>query len=351
MKKYKFGICGAFDFEEQTTGGQTIKTREFYYQLRDTVGNDEIKLLESTSYKLNPLRFLVKLIAMYFNCQHLVIFPAQNGIRIMAPLLSSVKRYHGAKLHYSVIGGWLPELLKEKKKLTKSLCCFDSILVETSVMQQQLETQGLRNVFLLKNFKRLNPIAITDVREISNPIKLCYFSRVIKQKGIEDAIEVVSKINHDALQTICTFDIYGPIVPEYKKDFTQIIEDAPEGVHYCGTIMPNDSVKVLKEYDLQLFPTQYSTEGIPGSIVDSYFAGVPVVASKWNSFSDVIIENVTGVGYRFNDLEDFFVVLLNLLQNTEKISNMKLNCLEEAKRYSPNIVQEEFFYIIGYKIK
>ena len=47
---------------------------------------------------------------------------------------------------------------------------------------------------------------------------------------------------------------------------------------------------------MQIFPTRFTTEGIPGSIIDSYYAGVPVLASKWNSFDDVIEDGKTGVG-------------------------------------------------------
>ena len=53
---------------------------------------------------------------------------------------------------------------------------------------------------------------------------------------------------------------------------------------YCGIKDPKDSVKTLKNYFALVFPTRFYTEGIPGTIIDAYYAGVPVIASKWESF-------------------------------------------------------------------
>ena len=70
--KYKFGICGPFDFEEKSTGGQSVKTREFYYALCERVGRENIAILESTGYKINPIGFTAKLIKMLKQCEHII---------------------------------------------------------------------------------------------------------------------------------------------------------------------------------------------------------------------------------------------------------------------------------------
>ena len=142
--KYKFGICGPFDFEERGTGGQSVKTREFYYALMESIGKEKIQILESTGYKKNPLLFFLRYVNLLRNSEHTIILPAQNGIKIFAPI--SVWLKGKGKIHYSVIGGWLPELLRDKPSLKKYLRRFDTILVETNVMKRDLETLGLTNV-------------------------------------------------------------------------------------------------------------------------------------------------------------------------------------------------------------
>jgi glycosyltransferase involved in cell wall biosynthesis len=338
--KYKFGICGSFDFEEKSTGGQSVKTREFYFALCNKVGKENILILESTGYKKNPASFFNKLLKMLKQCEHVIIFPAQNGIKIFAPLCNAFKGKN--KVHYCVIGGWLPQMAGNDYNLLKNLAKLNSILVETNVMKSDLEKLGLKNVHRLLNFKRLTPIH--EVKECSNPIKLCYFSRVLKQKGIEDASEVVRQLIADGIN--CTFDIYGPVVDGYDAEFEVLKQKFTSQISYKGKIDPSQSIEVLKDYDIQIFPTLYKTEGIPGSIVDSFFAGLPVVSSKWNSFADVVNDRVTGIGFELGNIGDFKQKLQELILNPELIYGMKKNCIEESKKYMPQNVIEDFLSIV-----
>lgn len=344
MKTYEFGICGAFDFEEKATGGQSVKTKEFYYSLREKVGKENICILESTSYKKNPIKFFIQMIILMKECEKVIIFPAQNGIKIFAPLCSVMKRPLNTKTYYSVIGGWLAQMIDHSSWLKKYLSEFDAILVETNVMKKELRDRGLSNVVRLANFKRIKPILEFDVKEATIPIRLCYFSRVTKLKGIEDAVHVVNRINEDAVR--CILDIYGPITDGYKDEFDKLRTRFKKEIKYKGIVNPSDSVRILSEYDIQLFPTHYETEGIPGSILDSYFAGVPVVASKWNSFSDLIIDGQTGIGFEMKNVDDFYRKLSQLIKNQSKIKTMKYRSLQEAQRYMSEKVMEEFLYIV-----
>ena len=67
-----------------------------------------------------------------------------------------------------------------------------------------------------------------------------------------------------------------------------------------------------------------------------------MLAAKWNSFSDLIIDNETGVGYEINNVEDFYKKLNELIDNTKKIEKMKYRALQEAELYMPEIVIQEF---------
>ena len=337
---YKFGICGPFDFEEKQTGGQSVKTREFYYALCNQIGKEKIYILESTGYKKNPIKFMYKFFFMLRRCENIVILPAQNGIRVFAPICYFMKGK--TKIHYSVIGGWLPDMLKSNIKLLRYIQKFDTVFVETNSMKVELEILGLNNVKRLYNFKNLNPVS--NIHGTYCPVKLCYFSRVTKQKGIEDAIAAVEQINRENVK--CILDIYGPIVDGYKTDFEHLISKTSRQIEYKGVINPTDSIEILKNYDIQLFPTRFKTEGIPGSIVDSYFAAVPVVAARWNSFADVVDEWKTGIGYKFGDFEDLKRTLEMLVDDPKIIDSMRINCLEEAKKYYPSNVIKDFFELI-----
>lgn len=339
----QFGIFGPFDFEEKGIGGQSLKTRDFYYSLCDAVEGKNVYIVESTEYKKNILKFLFKLSKMMTRCKRVIILPAQKGIRILAPLLAlSAKIFH-TKLYYIVIGGWIYNIVKRDRVAQKSLKRFDCIFVETSTMKKELESLGFNNIVILENFKRLKPVK--HVKPISTPIRLCYFSRVTKLKGIEDAISVINRINANG--TKCVFDIYGPVVSDYQSRFNQLVKTFSLEINYKGVINPKESIDILQKYDLQLFPTKYRTEGIPGSILDSYFAGTPVVSSRWNSFSDIVIENETGKGFEQDKLDDFYSVLNSLLDDSDKIMEMKSKCIKRAAMYTSDHMIHKFLSFIN----
>jgi len=340
----EFGICGAFDFQEKYTGGQSVKTREFYYALADTIGKKEIEILESTGYKKHPLTFLWQFICLMKECQNVIVFPANKGVKVFSPLCRITKRIFHTKTYYNVIGGWLAKITDENPKLIHHLQSFDSILVETNIMKAELAERGITNVIRLANFKRIQPIAQNNIKESSFPIKLCYFSRVTKLKGIADAVHVVNRINKSGVR--CTFDIYGPVADGYNEEFEDLKKEFGEWITYKGTIAPIESVNTVAQYDIQLLPTHYKTEGIPGSILDSYFAGVPVVAARWNSFSDIVIDGCTGVGYDIENEESLYRVLSDLIENKAKINEMKHMALRESKKYMPESVIAEFLQIV-----
>lgn len=342
--KYEFGICGPLDFEEKHTGGQSIKTREFYYALAEEVGPDKILLLESISYKKNIIEFIYRFIYMCVRCKNVLLFPAQNGIVVFSYIIPFIKRFTKTRFLYNVIGGWLPEMLKDKPKMVNRLLSFDHIFVETKVMNNILLNFNLKNVVLLKNFKRIKAVSSSTINLTTCPVRLCYFSRVMKEKGIEDAVTVVKKINSKDIR--CVLDIYGPVVDSYSDDFQKLKEKFTKEICYKGTIAPEKSVMVIKNYDIQLFPTLYKTEGIPGSILDSFFAGVPVLAAKWNSFSDVITEGITGEGFELGNKDDFEKQLERLIDNKMHVNDMKINCLSESDSYSAKQVIKRFLTIL-----
>jgi len=343
---FEFGICGTFDFEENYTGGQSIKTREFYLALKDSVANDNIKIVESTSWKENPIYFIISLISLFRNYNKIIISVAQNGIRILIPFCSLLNLLFRRNLYYLSIGGWLPRFTKRRKWLASFLKMFDKIFVETKVMKTALEAQGFKNIEILENFKLIEPLNESEVKFVdSKEFQICFFSRIMREKGIEDAIQVVEKINKNSNYSKCFLDIYGPISSEYENNFHKLIDSSSKAIRYCGKVHPSESVKILKKYDIQLFPTHYFTEGIPGSIIDSFFAAVPVIASRWASFEEVIDDGLDGIGYKFMDNEDFYLKLNWLINNSELINQMKKNCLKKASRYRAENIIHNFLKI------
>ena len=77
--------------------------------------------------------------------QILLLCPPTTDWRVYTPLLSIFRAFfRRKKLHYVVIGGWLPNFIKGKKLLRKQLKKFHGIYVETNSMKKPWKNRDLK---------------------------------------------------------------------------------------------------------------------------------------------------------------------------------------------------------------
>ncbi len=343
MKQYKYGVIGRFAFGKQTFGGQSIKTKNFTDELEKMVGEENVLRIDTHGWKKHPVKLIKNIRKTIAKCEQVIILPADRGVLVIPRLVKALNRFKKRKLHYVVVGGWLQSFTEKYRALKKTLLQFDGIYVETSVMKRALEEQGFKNIVVFPNFKALTPLCTEELLyNRSEPYKLCTFSRIMKEKGIEDVINSVKKINSMMGRCVYTLDIYGKVDTSYVDEFESLCNSFPDYIKYGGIIDSSKSTDIIKNYFALVFPTKYYTEGIPGTIIDAYFAGVPVISSKWESFCDVVDDGVTGIGYKFDDADELTKTLITVLHNPERMNDMKENCLKKAIDFTPEEIIKIF---------
>lgn len=327
-------VCGAFRLWDVPKGGQEVKT----CILADTLEAKYGKIYRiDTLAKSSRIKMPFQLLWAMITCTDVVILPAHNGLVVLSRLLSKLNKLFHRRLHYSVIGGWLQDLLPNHPDVMKALHTFTGIYVETKTMMDALQKLGFTNVYVVPNCKPLSIIKKNDLdTSYSEPYKLVTFSRVTEKKGIGTAVDIVTILNKKYGRKVFTLDIYGPVDPgEDEKWFTELQKSFTDAITYRGNAPFDKSVEILSGYFALLFPTQYFTEGIPGTIIDSYAAGVPVISSKWKSFSDVVDEGVTGLGFKFNKGGDLERIMEKVITNPSMIINLKQGCIRKANEFLP----------------
>lgn len=342
---YKIGICGLFgEGLDLVNGGQMAKTKELTDELIRVLGNSQVLKVDTYAWKEKPIKLSYSCLKLIKNCRNILILPSKNGVKVFLPLFVILNFAFRRKLHYAVVGGWLPEYLKDNKRLLKYVRRFDAIYVETKSMKKQLELMGLKNVYLMYNFKRIQVVSYNELSlNCVEPLKFCTFSRVSKSKGILDAIKAVGYVNNKLGKIFFTLDIYGPMEKGFESELETEIRKFPNCVAYKGCVPYGESVEVLKNYFALLFPTYYEGEGFPGTIIDAFSAGLPVIASNWRYNNEIVDSGRTGFIYDLVDGEyerGLIETLLFISKNPQKILQMKGACLVEAKKYDANAVMQ-----------
>ena len=333
-------IIGHFGHGENLLNGQTVKTKIVTKEIVKELGKKEVSCIDTHGgVKALISAFRHALIALKYH-KNIIIMPAENGLRIFAPLLVLLNLLFHRKLHYVVIGGWLPEFLKKRKKLTKALMSFDGIYVETNTMRKALEAQGFNDVYVMPNFKDLNILKESElVYHHTEPYRLCTFSRVMKEKGIEDAVNAVKTVNEHFGRIVYTLDIYGQVDSAQTEWFNELKSTFPLYIKYGEFVPFEKSVEVLKNYFALLFPTYYEGEGFAGTLLDAMAAGVPVIASDWR-YNPEIVNEKTGYVYPVHDNHAFVTTLISVGNNSDLLLSKKSDCLKEAEKYrAENVIQ------------
>lgn len=330
-------VVGHFGFGKKYLDGQTIKTKIITDELENQLGENNVSKIDTHGNKFRICLSVLKTVIGMFVHKNIIILPAHNGIKIFIPLLSIFKNITKCKTHYIVIGGWLPEFISNKRNLIKSLKNIDCIYVETKLMKSKLNSLGFENIYIMSNCKNLKILKEDElVYNDREPYRFCTFSRVMKEKGIEDAIEAVKNINRENNRTICTLDIYGQIDNDYKERFEEIQSILPDYIKYKGLVDFDKTTDVLKNYFALLFPTYYDGEGFAGTVIDAYAAGIPVIATDWRYNNEVVKNNMTGIIYPNKEVKNLKNAIEYIINNFS--NSFKTNCSNEAKKYLPHNV-------------
>ena len=236
-KVKKICVVGHFAFGKTMLNGQTVKTKILSDELDRIYGSENVGKIDTHGNKLKMAWAVLKAMFGMFCYKNIIILPAHNGVRVFVPVLSAFKRISKCKLHYAVVGGWLADYIKDKDKVKKGLFKFDGVYVETTAMKNALNEMGYNNIFIMPNCKNLNILKEDEIiYNTEKPYKLCTFSRVVKEKGIEDAVNAIKTVNEKYGETVYTLDIYGQVDADQTEWFENLKASFPEYVKYGGLV-------------------------------------------------------------------------------------------------------------------
>lgn len=327
-------VIGHFAWKENAMIGATIKARNILKQLQSEYGNDNIGSVDIYKWRNNFFSVLLTIVFSFTKSKN-IVFVCSDTSAILLLLYRTLKRIFRCRLFYCVVGGDFAELIeKAGTQKIHRLNVIDWFLVETFDCFNDLNRLGFKNTKLMKNFKCIVPVTSKKLREkeTNNPLKLCTFSRVVEEKGISDAICAVEDINtYHKME--CELTVYGQVDSGYKNTFEGLIEESKHS-HYGGIIDSNMAVEILQEYDILLFPTKFQTEGIPGTIIDAFAAGLPIICSDWVRRKELITDELNGIVYPFGSYEGLVESIVKLISNPELRKKLAVESLKSFDNYS-----------------
>ncbi len=343
----RIGLIGRVDPERSLFDGQTVKTRMMYQLLCEMYGADCVVIVDTIDWRHRALKIAAELNNCLRECNDIVVLLSKNGRKVLYPVLARMARKHDKRIYQNLIGGSLGLEVKRYPQWVSYLNSFKVNWVESHALVNSLAASGVVNARYLPNFKYLNVPEIEKTRVYGDSWHFCIFSRVVKEKGVGDAMEAIESLNDESDHRSYQLDIYGPIDHAFNDEFEELLDKCPHS-SYLGSVAPEESVSKVMCYDALLFPTRWQREGIPGTIIDALSAGTPIIGAKWPYYDEILEDDITGIGYEFNrnDMLSNAILKFVLLSDDDR-NAMRHACLKRAKDYTPAMVAGEIRRVMG----
>lgn len=325
-------VIGYFGYESNQLDGQTIKTRNIYTALNKeyNVNFFDTEILKTNKYQL------LNLIKKIYQYDKVFFVGGRNNLKYFFPILYSMSVIQRKRIVYVVVGGWLYDFIDSQPYIyTYMLRNIKAILVETEYLKDKLQTLNFNNVNIIPNFRLTPKYQPSEPKFGSDILKVVFMARIMRSKGIYLLFELLEdfiKNNNDYHKQI-KIDFFGPIAPEDKKEFNLLIEEYSPYVSYKGSLQPDQIYYQLPKYDVLILPTFYEGEGFPGTILDAYLSGLPVIATDWKQIPEFVKEEETGFLIKY-DLADLKSKVMLLMDNEQLLADMKKSAFDFSYSFS-----------------
>jgi glycosyltransferase involved in cell wall biosynthesis len=164
----------------------------------------------------------------------------------------------------------------------------------------------------------------------SGELKICCVARLVKNKKIDFALEVLKNIKEGQI----IFDVFGPPEDEvYYKQCLALAQTLPSNisVSFKGNVLSGEVEQIMKQYHVFLLPTL--TENFGHAIIESMLNGcIPVISNQtpWQNLQ----KNGLGWDIALNNKQSFISAIKEcLLLNEEsfKSQSIKIQLFAEKK--------------------
>lgn len=331
----RVGIIGHFGGNKNFVDGQSVKVKSLYRAFVHNIPSIKVDKIDTYYLRKNPIRFFASLINGILLDRKMVFLPAATGRKYMFRFFYYLSEFTNREFYHDCIAGSLDKEIREHPEWIKYLNSFKANWMESPSQVEILKRAGVNNASYLPNFKNLEAVEEDYIpNQFGSKRYFVTFSRVEPMKGIEDALQSIQLVNEKAGKILAVLDVYGPIQPGYESWLQDVLSRYHDICEYKGIIDPFESVNTLKDYYALLFPTRYYTEGMPGTIVDAMFAGLPVISRRWAWCDGMINNGYNGISYEFDKPERLTDIIEHIVNNPNEIMRMRKNCILESVKYS-----------------
>ena len=281
---------------------------------------------------------------------------------ISLQLIRKIRHYEYISLHATTnsliaIGPvmiLLAKIFKRKTSIRKFAGNLHEIYENTYFIKRYIINYVLKNStinffetkYLVKYFSQFNTHTywFPNVRETTlSPViprkykkKFVYIGTINEEKGIEQIIEVSTKLSDDI-----TLDLYGPIIDKKYSDVMFKKKD----INYKGQLESKDVIAVMNKYDILILPSY--REGYPGVIIEAFSLGIPSISTKLDGIMEMIENKKNGILINVKNSKELEKEIINMneLKYTQLSKNAYISFNDYESKKQTNLFLQRVYSV------
>jgi glycosyltransferase involved in cell wall biosynthesis len=147
---------------------------------------------------------------------------------------------------------------------------------------------------------------------------LLYAGRLASDKGIETAIEAMTKLVFGQGQRKIRLSLAGSGPVEYENHLRQLVNQAgvTDYVSFLGWVPPEEMPGLLRKFDVLLLPSIWP-EPFARVLLEGMIAGLVVVATPTGGTPEIVMDGENGLLFRPGNPEDLAQKIVGLVDDSE----------------------------------
>lgn len=218
----------------------------------------------------------------------------------------------------SIVGALEGYYYRTKNIYTKKI---DFIITPSEFYREKMIEDGIpeNKIKALHNFVELKDYDL----EVSDEEYALYFGRLSKEKGILNLINAFTKLKEGKLY------IAGE-GPE-KETIENIIKEnkLEDRVKLLGFLNSDQMKETIRKCKFVVVPSIWY-ENCPYSVMETLAIGKPVIGADIGGIPELVINDRSGLTYKYDDIEDLSNKMKELFKNEELVKEFGTNAKKQA---------------------
>lgn len=298
---------------------------------------------------------------LFFKPQKIYYTVSPNGFAFYRDFLISMPIKLFAKVtrcelfyHYHALG--LADFTS-KSNLKKKLVNFflnniNIILISSKIKSELTNLTNYKRVFYLENgvedpLESEEFLKILKERETNKNCNILFLSNIIKTKGYDTVLELAKDLKTKGYKDF-KFHFAGSWGSDKDKlYFNNFItkNELEAEVQYHGLVTGKNKKNIFTLANMFIFPTRYSKEVFPLSVLEALSYGLPVLAFDKGAITDILNDDIGVISNKDVIFNDFIK-----MKNTHVNKEVSLVCRKNfEQKYSMNIFEKKLLATLKLK--